>query len=199
MSAMPQARAIATHAKLVAAARELFGARGYEATSIEAVLEHAGAKRGALYHHFASKQALFDAVLEQVVADVATAGMAAARGHADPLESLRAGSASWLRESLDPAVQRIVLIDAPSVVGWTRWRALDDQYTLGGVRASLQALDAAGRLPPGADVDMLANMLLAAVNEAALLIARAADPDRALSHGLAAVDMILDRLVSLPG
>ena len=196
---MPQARAIATQSRLTAAARELFGTRGYEATSIEAVLERAGVKRGALYHHFAGKHALFDAVLEQVVADVALAGMDAACAHADPLESLRAGAGSWLRESLDPAVQQIVLIDAPAVVGWHRWRELDDQHILGGVRGSLQALDATGRLPAGADVDMLANMLLASVNEAALVIARADDQDRALATGLASVDMILDRLVTLPG
>src|SRR5688500_408446 len=78
LGAMPQARAIATQSRLTAAARELFGTRGYEATSIEAVLERAGVKRGALYHHFAGKHALFDAVLEQVVADVALAGMDAA-------------------------------------------------------------------------------------------------------------------------
>lgn len=193
---MVQPRAVATRAKLVAAARALFGERGYEATSIEAVLERAGVKRGALYHHFDGKQALFDAVLDQVVADVAVIGGEAAAVHDDPLETLRAGAASWLRTSLDPAIQRIVLIDAPAVVGWTRWREVDEHHVLGSVRRTLQDLAAQGRLPP-ADVDVLANMLLAAVNEAALLIARADDPDVALARGLAAVDLLLDRLVSI--
>jgi AcrR family transcriptional regulator len=185
----------ATRDRLITAGRHLFGERGYEGTSIEAIFEAAGVARGALYHHFATKEALFDAVLDVVVADIAEAVADAAREQADPLESLRAGCAAWLRMALDPAVQRIALVDPPSVVGWTRWREIDEQHTLGGIRVSLQRIAAAGRLPEG-QVDLLAHMLLAAVNEAALMIARADDPEAALAAGQAAVDTLLDRLVA---
>src|SRR6185436_102793 len=169
-------RGRATREKLLATARRLFGRDGYEATSVEAVLREAGVARGSLYHHFDNKPALFDAVLDQVVAETAAQAAAAAAKHDDPVEGLRAGCATWLRLSLDPAVQQIALVDAPAVLGWSRWRELDEQYTLGGVRRSLQSLADAGRVPVE-QVDSLANMLLAAVGEAALLIVRADDPE----------------------
>jgi AcrR family transcriptional regulator len=188
-------RGKATRERLIEAARVLFGERGYDATSIEAVLDSAGVARGALYHHFATKEALFDAVLDRVVADIAEAVADAARAAADPVASLRAGCAAWLRMALDPAVQRIVLLDPPAVVGWSRWREIDEQHTLGGLRTSLELIAGQGRLPAG-NVDLLSHMVLAAVNEAALMIARAEDPEQALRRGQEAVDTLLDRLVT---
>ena len=187
-------RGKSTRDRLIAAATELFGERGYDGTSIGAVLEAAGVARGALYHHFPSKEALFDAVLDRVVAEIAATTAEAARAADDPVASLRAGCDAWLQLALDPAVQRIALLDPPAVVGWTRWRELDERYTLGGLRASLARIAETGRLPKG-DVDLLAHMVLASVNEAALLIARADDPDAALASGRAAVDTLLTRLV----
>ncbi len=183
----------ATRERLVSTARELFGRDGYEATSVEAVLREAGVARGSLYHHFQNKEALFDAVLDRVVAEAAAEAGRAAAEHDDPVESLRAGCGAWLRLSLDRAVQQIALVDAPAVLGWARWRELDEQYTLGGVRQSLQRLADAGRVPAD-QVDALANMLLAAVGEAALLIVAADDPESALASGLAAFDTLLERL-----
>jgi AcrR family transcriptional regulator len=188
-------RGRATRERLIEAARALFGERGYEGTSIDAVLDSAGVARGALYHHFATKEALFDAVLDRVVADIAEAVADAARAAADPVASLRAGCAAWLRMALDPAVQRIVLLDPPAVVGWSRWREIDEQHTLGGLRTNLELIAAQGHLPAG-NVDLLAHMVLAAVNEAALMIARAEDPEQALHRGQEAVDTLLDRLVT---
>src|SRR3954465_3113285 len=165
----------ATRDRLIGAGRALFGERGYDATSIEAIIEAAGVARGALYHHFATKEALFDAVLDRLVAESAGSVADAARASSDPVESLRAGCSAWLRMALDPAVQRIALVDAPAVVGWTRWRELDELHTLGGLRASLRAIAGDGRLPPQ-QVDVLAHMVLASVNEAALMIARSDHP-----------------------
>jgi AcrR family transcriptional regulator len=183
-----------TRERLIAAARALFGEHGYEATSIGAVLEASDVARGALYHHFASKEALFDAVLDQLVAESADRAAAAARTHDDPVESLRAGLGSWLQMALDPGVQRIALIDAPAVVGWTRWRELDEEHVLGGLRASLARIAAQGRIPDD-EVELLSHMILASVNEAALMIARADDPKRASAAGQATVDTLLTRLV----
>jgi AcrR family transcriptional regulator len=184
----------ATRDALIAVARELFGERGYDGTSISAVLDTAGVARGALYHHFATKEDLFDAVLDREVARVSAAAAKAARAASDPLESLRAGCATWLRVALDPAVQRIVLLDPPAVVGWKRWRELDEAHTLGGLRTNIAALAAEGRISK-TEVDTFAHMLLAAVAEAALLIAQAADPEAALASGQAAVDTLVTRVL----
>jgi AcrR family transcriptional regulator len=185
-----------TRDRLLRAARELFGERGYDGTSIGAVLEASGVARGALYHHFPSKEALFDAVLDQVIAEVAAAAAAAARPRVgdDPVAALQAGCSAWLDLALDPAIQRIALIDPPAVVGWSRWRELDERHTLGGLRVNLARIAAEGRLPK-ADVDLLAHMVLAAVTEAALMIARADDPQAAREAGQRAVDTLLTRLV----
>jgi AcrR family transcriptional regulator len=186
----------ATRDRLVGAACDLFAERGYEATSIEAVLAAAGAKRGSLYHHFASKEALFDAVLDRLVRDIADGAAAAARAAgADPAANLRAGCLSWLHMALDGAVQRVVLVDAPSVVGWRRIRDLDERHTLGRLRANLSRIATDGRLPDG-QVDIMAHMLLAALGEAALLIARAEDQQAALDGATAAVTTLIDRLIS---
>jgi AcrR family transcriptional regulator len=184
----------ATRDALVTVARELFGERGYDGTSIGAVLAAAGVARGALYHHFATKEELFDAVLDREVARIAARAAEAARAAGDPLDSLRAGCATWLRVALDPAIQRIVLIDPPAVVGWKRWRELDEAHTLGGLRANIAMLAAEGRIPES-EVDLFAHMLLAAVAEAALLIAQADDPENALADGLTAVDTLLTRVL----
>src|SRR4051794_37486102 len=183
-----------TRERLVATARELFGREGYDATSIEAILRETGVARGALYHHFTDKRALFDAVLDDVMVDIARTVMEAARGHDDPVESLRAGFGRWLELAADPAIQRIALLDPPFVLGWARWRELDEERVLGGVLKGLHRVAEAGRVPIG-DVDLLAHMLLAAVNEAALMIAGADDPAAALREGRATVDQVLRRLL----
>jgi AcrR family transcriptional regulator len=188
-------RGAATRERLIRAARLLFGERGYDATSIQLVLSRAGVARGALYHHFDSKEALFDAVLEEIVAEVAEQAADAARAAGtDPVANLRAASNTWLEVALDTDIQRITLLDAPAVVGWKRWRELDEQHTLGGLKQTLQRIADDGRLPPES-VDVLAHMILAAVAEAALLIARADDPRAALREGKAAVETLLGRLV----
>jgi AcrR family transcriptional regulator len=185
----------ATRDRLLTAGRELFGERGYDRTSIEAILERAGVARGALYHHFPTKEALFDAVLERLIVEIAERAARAARGADDPIAALRAGFGSWLEMAIDPAVQRIGLLDAPAVVGWSRWRELDEQYTLGALRRNLQLIAEQDRLRTG-DVDLLAHMLLAAVSEAALKIARAPDPPAELPAAQEAVDTVISGLLA---
>jgi AcrR family transcriptional regulator len=192
-------RGIATRERLVAAARGLFGERGYEATPIEEVLGAAGVARGALYHHFATKADLFDAVAEEVFAEIAQrTDEAALDGGPDMLERVRLGSRAWLELALDPAVQRITLLDPPPVLGWERWRALDERHTLGGLRAGFRRLEAEGRVPTGQG-ELLAHLLLAALNEAALFIGSAADKAAALATARATIDTLLDRLVEAVG
>ena len=187
----------ATRERLVRAGRELFGEQGYDATSTAAILDAAGTSRGSLYHHFATKEALFDVVVDRVVADMAAAANRAGRAAADPEASLRAGFAVWLGTARDPAVQRIALLDAPAVLGWSRLREIDTAHVLGGLRTIMQQLADDGRLPP-VDVDVLTHMLLAAVSESALMIATADDPDAALAAASDAVEGLLDRLITAP-
>ncbi|GAA0930491.1 TetR/AcrR family transcriptional regulator [Virgisporangium aurantiacum] len=186
-------RGLATRDRLIETARQLFGEHGYDGTSIDAILRSAGIQRGALYHHFDSKRAVFDAVLTRVMAEIAAEVVTAARTAADPAASLRAGCMVWLHRSLDPAIQRIVLLDPPSVLGWTRQREIDRQY-VSGVRRNLEQMTRAST--PG-EVEVLTHMLLAAVGEAALYIALSDDPRAALAAGEAAVDRFL-RAVPTP-
>ena len=188
------ARGEATRDQLIAVATRMFAERGYEDTSIEAVLREAGVSRGSLYHHFASKDALFEAVLEDIEARVGNEVVAAAAGTTDPVAGLRAGCLAWVRLAGDPVVQRILLIDAPSVLGWERWRAMEEAHALGLMKAALQEIADDGRLPQGL-VNMFAHALLASVNEVALLVARSDQPDAAMKEGTDAVDALLQRLL----
>jgi len=188
------ARGEATRGQLVEVATRMFAERGYEDTSIEAVLREAGVSRGSLYHHFASKEALFEAVAENVETTVGEQTVAAAGGAAGPAEALRAGFLAWIRLAGDPVVQRILLVDAPSVLGWERWRAMEERHALGLIRLALQAAAGQGLLQAGL-ADTMAHVLLASVNEVALLVARSDDPEAAMAAGADAIDELLRRLL----
>src|ERR1700756_4631670 len=129
----------ATRDQLIEVATRLFAEHGYEGTSIEAVLTAAGVSRGALYHHFAGKEALFEAVVSAVSAQVTADLPEVIRDCADPVDALRTASLAWIDLAADPVIQRVVLVDAPSVLGWERWRTMDDGQTLGAMKAMLQA------------------------------------------------------------
>jgi AcrR family transcriptional regulator len=187
-------RGQATRGQFIDIATRLFAEHGYDGTSIDAVLKESGASRGSLYHHFASKEALFEAVLDRVEAEIGEKVIVAGAGIADPVEELRAGCLAWMRQAGDPVVQRIVLVDAPSVLGWVRWREIEEAGGLGLLQAALQAVSEAGRLDPEL-VDLFAHMMLAALNEVALLIARTEDPAEAQRMGETAVDELLGRLL----
>src|SRR5256885_9793903 len=134
-----------TRERLIAVATRLFADRGYEDTSIEAVLHESGLSRGALYHHFASKEALFEAVLEAVEEQVGVDLIAEVEGIADPVELVRTASLAWIRLAGDPVVQRIVLLDGPSVLGWQRWREIEERYGLCGMKAARRLGAVAGQ------------------------------------------------------
>ena len=191
------ARGRATRQHLVEVATDLFATGGYEGTSIEAVMRAAGVSKGALYHHFPGKDVLFEAVLDGITERIGTALAAAAVGVSTPAGLLRAGCATWIRLAVDPVVQQIMLIDAPAVLGWQRWRERDEANTLGAVRAALVGAAAQGVLDRR-HVDVFAHALLATVNEIALVIARADDPPAALADAEGALDELLSRILSAP-
>ncbi|MDX6421805.1 MAG: hypothetical protein QOG28_6425 [Trebonia sp.] len=184
----------ATRGQLIEVATRLFAEHGYEGTSIEAVLSAAGVSRGALYHHFAGKEALFEAVVSAVSDQVTMELTAAVRGCDDPLDAMRTAALAWVGLAADPVIQRVVLVDAPSVLGWERWRAMDDGRTLGTMRAMLQAVSDSGRFPSEL-VAPFSHMILAALDEIVLVIARAPDSGAAVAEGRMAVRALLDRLL----
>ena len=187
-------RGRATRAHVLEVATRLFAEHGYDGTSIEAVQASAGVSRGSLYHHFPGKEALFLAVLEEVGASIGRQGEEAARDAADPVALLRIGGQLWIRNAGDPVVRQVMLIDAPAVLGWERWRALDEEGPLGEIRDALGYAAETGRIEHR-HVDMFAHIALAAANEVAMMIARADDPAAALSAGESAFAEFLDRLL----
>ncbi|MEW5809599.1 MAG: TetR/AcrR family transcriptional regulator [Actinomycetota bacterium] len=186
-------RTAATRAKLLAASRELFAVNGFADVSTQAIVAAAGVTRGALYHQFADKAELFAAVYEGVEAELVTtiATRIAEAAPADHLEAMRTGARLFLDLCSAPDVQRIVLIDAPAVLGWQRWREVGMRYGLGVIEAMLVQAIADGVIPEQ-PVRPTAHVLLGALDEAALFIARAPDRDAALGEMNAVCDRLID-------
>jgi AcrR family transcriptional regulator len=173
-------RAADTRDALIAAARQLFAAHGFADVALETIVRAAGVTRGALYHHFADKTELFAAVFEQVEGELAARmGQAiVAANQTDPVTIMRLGVDFWLDASSDPEVQRIVLVDAPAVLGWARWTEIGNRYNIGFVRDLLAGAIELGRIPPQ-PVEATALTMLGAMREATLYVARAKDHDQA--------------------
>jgi AcrR family transcriptional regulator len=186
-------QADATRTALGAAARQLFTERGYAATSTTEIVERAGVTRGALYHHFAAKEDLFRAVFEQLEDEVTKHVAKEALTSADPLEQLRRGTRAYLDACIDPAVQRVVLLEGPSVLGWQTWQEIEQRYGYGLVVAGVEAAIGAG-LIAAQPVEPLAHVLFGALTEAGMVVARADDPGVARADMEAAMDRLLDGL-----
>jgi AcrR family transcriptional regulator len=183
-------RSASTRAKLIEAARGLFARDGYAAVGTELIVRRAGVTRGALYHQFPAKEDLFMAVYEQVEQELTERVAASLSGSASPFEAMRAGIGVFLDACRAPEVQRIVLIDGPSVLGWERWRAVAEKYGLGLLQAVIGAAVDAGELAPVA-VEPLAHLLMGALDEAALLVVR--EP-RATDAVIATFERLVDGL-----
>jgi AcrR family transcriptional regulator len=172
-------RSQATREALIEAARALFAERGYAEVGTEEIVRAAGVTRGALYHHFDGKRDLFEAIYERIEAELAQRIAAGAldAGTDAPLEAMRAGAEMFLQACTEPEAQRIVLLDGPSVLGWDRWREIAAEHGLGLIEATLQAAIEAGAIPEQ-PVRPLAHVLMGALDEAAMLVARAEQPER---------------------
>jgi AcrR family transcriptional regulator len=187
-------RSEATRQRLVTAARALFGERGYAAVGTEEIVQAAGVTRGALYHQFRDKADLFSAVAEQVEAEIAEriAAGAVTSGD-DSLGQLRAGARLFLDVCAEPEVERIILLDAPAVLGWEAWRDLAGRYGLGLLQRALQAAMDAGAIA-AQPVVPLAHVLIGALDECARYVARAEDPVTARQECAAVFDRFLRSL-----
>ena len=181
------------------AARRLWGERGYAAVSTPEIAKAAGVTRGAMYHQYADKSELFLAVLEAVEMDVIE-GLGAAVAAAQPKTpagALRIAADAWLEVASEPEVRQLVLLDAPSVLGWAGFREISLRYGLGMTEQLLTAAIEAGELAPQ-PVRPLATIMIGALDEAAMSIANAEDPAREKDEVREVLENLIDGLLE-PG
>jgi AcrR family transcriptional regulator len=185
-------RSAATRDALVAAGRALFGARGYADVGTEEVVRAAGVSRGALYHHFADKAELFAAVLQSVeeTANARVIAAVTAAGPDDPIAAMQLGTAAFLDICTEPEMARIMLIDAPAVLGAQGGSDPGNESDIGLVMQLITRGIELGRIRPQPVVP-LARILLGALREAALFLASAPDPAAARDQ----VGAVLNRII----
>ena len=183
-------RSAATVEAIAAAARKLFAQKGFEATSIDEIAARAGVAKGAVYHHFASKEDVFALVLDTVQGELAALPPPPpSRRLASPVDFIADSILRYLLAASEPAVKRILLVDGPAAVGWQKWREIDAKYFGATARAAVAA--ALGGTPNEREVDALAHLLLGAVMEAALVCATAPDPKKTARELTAALKRML--------
>ncbi|MGD0144638.1 MAG: helix-turn-helix domain-containing protein [Rhizomicrobium sp.] len=187
-------RRAATVGGIEDAARKLFAARGFADTTIDDIAAHAGVAKGAVYHHFSSKEEIFTRVVEAVQAELAAAQIPAAPAKLrDPLDMIAAGVLHYLLAISEPAIRRILLIDGPAVLGWQKWRDIDMRY-FGALTKAALAGALGDRVPPR-EIEPLAHLLMGAIMEAALVCATAEEPKKRAKELSAGVRALLGGLV----
>jgi|SRR5215475_5203078 len=186
-----------TRAALVAAGRRLFGQDGYAGTSVEDLAREARVTTGALYHHFPTKTALFETVFEEVHTGLLAASADAAASASDEVEALAVGFEAFLDAMLTPEVQRIIITDAPAVLGLSRFTELDERYAVAAIVTELQAAAAAGRLRAD-DPETLARLLLGALTRGSMLIAGSPDSRQTRDQVVRTIRALLTGLAHPP-
>ena len=190
-------RSAATRDALIAAARKLWGLRGYAEVGTPEIATAAGVTRGAMYHQFADKAALFGEVVEVVEQDVMArmATMVAESGATTPADAIRAAVDAWLEVAGDPEVRQLMLLDAPSVLGWADFRDVAQRYSLGMTEQLLTEAIRAGELARQ-PVRPLAHVLVGALDEAAMVIATAEDPKRTRRETRQVLHRLIDGMLN---
>jgi AcrR family transcriptional regulator len=164
---------------VLAAARELFAEAGYAGTSMDAIADAAGLTKGAVYHHFATKREVFRAVYEQERLRLGEVEQAVFARESDPWDGFVAASLAFLEACLDPAVQRITLLDAPGALGWDTMHEIFERDAIAPMKHALGDAMRAGRLRER-PIEPIVHMLHGAITETAMEIARADDQRAAL-------------------
>ena len=180
-----------TTEKVLVAAQKHFAELGYAGVSTDALVQEVGLTRGALYHHFGSKQGLFEAVAERVHEEIAEKIERRSATTDDLWEQLTLGCFAWLDEITDETVQRILLLDAPAILGWDAWLELD-RHGLGELRKGVNALSEAQLL--NVPCEALLHLLNGAMNQAALWVAQSPNPQQALADVKETLSAILEGL-----
>jgi len=166
-----------TRQALVDSAVDLFTKRGYAGTSLDEVVKRARVTKGALYHHFSGKQALFEAAFAQVETRSIESLTAIITADGDAWDTAIAGLRAYVRKCLEPEYQRIIVHEAPVVMGWERWREAEEQFSFGLLRAAVQLLIDAGEIEDQS-VEIMARLLFGALSAGASTIASSSDPKR---------------------
>jgi AcrR family transcriptional regulator len=156
-----------TQAAIVKAAKRIFGERGFAAATMDDIAGAARVAKGAVYHHFPTKEALFEAVFEQVSVELVADLDRISRAEKDPLAAMAAGTQGYFAACSKGATGQIILRDGPAVLGWERWREIDARHFGGKFPRGLTAAMDAG-LIARQPVEPLARLLLGAVTEAAV-------------------------------
>ncbi|GAB2976782.1 TetR/AcrR family transcriptional regulator [Amycolatopsis acidiphila] len=182
-----------TRSALVDSAVELFTERGYAGTSLDEVAKRARVTKGALYHHFSGKQALFEAAFAQVESGVFGRLEEIMQGPGAPWERALGGLREFISSCLDPSYQRIAIHEAPVVMGWERWREAEDRASFGLIRSSLEDLIEAGELD-SVPVEITARLLFGALSSAATEIASSPDPEKVGAQVESVIVQLLTRV-----
>ncbi|MCX2734363.1 TetR/AcrR family transcriptional regulator [Saccharopolyspora sp. NFXS83] len=182
-----------TRQALVDSAVVLFTKKGYAGTSLDEIAKRARVTKGALYHHFNGKQALFEAAFEEVETQVVRRLSAELFGSGNIWETVRAGLREFLKVCLEPSYQRIVVHEAPAVMGWERWREAEERFTFGVIREALRALVDAGEFTP-LPVEALAHVVFGALSAGATTIAGSAQQKKTSAEVGEVVDAVMQGL-----
>ena len=164
-----------TRLALISAARELFGRQGFASTSVEEVADAAGVTTGALYHHFPTKAALFESVFIDLHSELFQRAAKAASTAPTAKAAVVEGFEAFLDAVLAPDVQRIVITDAPAVLGVSRFTELDEEYAFAAIADGLRRANSNGELQVD-DAETAARLLLGALARGAMVIATSKDP-----------------------
>ena len=193
-------RTAATRAALINAARDLFAEHGYAGVGTQAIVDGAGVTRGALYHQFGDKrglfEAVFDAVEEETIGGAARAVLEA--GDLDPVETMLLAVDTYMAAIAAPGITRITMIDAPAVLGWDGWRARGEKYGLAVIEALVADAIGKGHMAPQ-PTRPLAHVILGMLDESALYITRADEPDTALAEIRAVIAQFVRSLMPPAG
>ena len=184
------AQTLQTRGKLECVARKLFAARGFANVSAEEIVAAANVTRGALYHHYDGKEGLFEAVVDTLMQDVHAKLEKSASGAPDPLQAIERGIGAFLKVCTEPSVQSILLVDAPAVLGWPKWREMDAKYGFGLLKRALAGAMQAGLIRKQ-NVDVLTHILIGALTETAMVVARSDDPTKARGEAERALTSML--------
>jgi AcrR family transcriptional regulator len=187
-----------TRASLLARATQAFATHGYADAPLDELVRAAGLSKGALYHHFGSKQGLFKAVLADVDTRITSRIEAVLHKGTPTLAMLEAVCRAWLESMLDPGLRRILLLDAPAVLGHRASREFDAEGSIRPLAALLDELRAAGAIDQEVEPEPTAQLLAGALYEAALWIGEQPLPKRALPRAMAGVARMLGALAPLP-
>lgn len=190
-----QEHAEATRSELLKAARALFVSPGYAETSVEDLANKARVTTGAVYHHFKGKRDIMEALFEEIEQELAAKAEVAAGSKSDPRESVQAAIVTFLESCLDPLVRRVAFEQAPGVLGWTKWKEIDERYAHGLIQQALSGLKEAGLIKPF-DMEMLGSILLAAIVEAGMRTAVAEQPKDAQREAERIFDALFSGLAS---